>query len=355
MPITTQPFQFNRLEGGGYNNDVLACISDTEWYADGEGELYYLLANGLATIGDFAVGEVIYNTDNDGIGGGEFDGQSEWYGVRTHSPDPWTGSAQIAADISGSGNVRFEALTTKTGSLQTEIDALEAVDFTAGTGLTGGGTLASNRTFNVASANNGIVANADNIELAVASSTFTGGVKTKLNSEGVISASAQILNAGIVSASVLSTPSQGSVTLTTNGVATALDLGVQSGDSPTFAGLTVNGDLTVTGNTFEAQVTNLNVEDRFILLNSGSNSGDAGIIFGGSNGSANVGSGIFFDNPAGVFGFAQGIGAADTAATHQSKIGNIEVSASSPAAAPTFQGSGTIHVDSSTGELYIYS
>jgi hypothetical protein len=115
-------------------------------------------------------------------------------------------SAQLAADISGSGNVRFEALNTatgsintrieslntKTGSLQTEIDALEAVDFTAGTGLTGGGTLASNRTFNVVSANNGIVANADNIELAVASSTFTGGVKTKLNAEGVLSSSAQI-------------------------------------------------------------------------------------------------------------------------------------------------------------------
>ena len=125
---------------------------------------------------------------------------------------------------------------------------------------------------------------------------------------------------------------------------------------PTVSGnLTVTGDLTVTGNTFEAQVTNLNVEDRFILLNSGSNTGDAGIIFGGSDGTANVGSGIFFDNPAGVFGFSQGIGSTDTSATHQSKIGNIETSASAPAAAPTFQGAGTIHVDSSSGDLYIYS
>ena len=126
--------------------------------------------------------------------------------------------------------------------------------------------------------------------------------------------------------------------------------------NPTVSGnLLVTGDLTVTGNTFEAQVTNLNVEDRFILLNSGSNSGDAGIIFGGSDGTANVGSGIFFDNPAAVFGFAQGIGSADTTATHQSKLGNIEVSAATPSAQPTFQGVGTIHVDSSTGELYIYS
>ena len=94
-------------------------------------------------------------------------------------------SAQIAADISGSANARFETLNTHTGSiLSTQV--------IAGTGLTGGGTLAANRTFNVASANNGIVANANDIELAVGSSTFTVGVKSKLDAEGVLSSSAQI-------------------------------------------------------------------------------------------------------------------------------------------------------------------
>jgi hypothetical protein len=108
-------------------------------------------------------------------------------------------SAQLAADISGSGNVRFEALNTETGSLSTRIESLNTqtgsilgTQVIAGTGLTGGGTLAANRTLNVASANNGIVANADNIELATASSTFTDGVKAKLSAEGVISSSAQI-------------------------------------------------------------------------------------------------------------------------------------------------------------------
>jgi len=92
-------------------------------------------------------------------------------------------SLQIAADISGSGNVRFESLNTHTGSIL-------ATQVIAGTGLTGGGTLAANRTFNVASANNGIVANADNIELAVASSTFTGGVDARINAKAVTSGSA---------------------------------------------------------------------------------------------------------------------------------------------------------------------
>lgn len=386
-----------------------------------------------------------------------------------------------AAQISGSGNIRFEALNTKTGSLQSEIDALEAVNFSAGTGLTGGGTLASNRTFNVVSANNGIVANADNIELATASSTFTDGVKAKLSAEGVISSSAQIdgdflnttgddvlsgsaqiaveisgsfvsasnalqgqidsittsftlsadsgtndtfnsgetltftgdnsitttvsnneitisiandvvsgsaqlaadisgsgnvrfeaLNAatssyatklglGIVSASVLSSPSQGTARLAINGVNTDVDLGLQAGDSPAFTNLTVNGDLTVTGNTFEAQVTNLNVEDRMILLNSGSTSGDVGIIFGGSDpagdgtNNANTGSGIFWDSPTNVFGFAQDVITSAVSASVQSKIGNIETSNSNPSATPVFQGTGTTHVNESDESIWIYS
>lgn len=53
-------------------------------------------------------------------------------------------------------------------------------------------------------------------------------------------------------------------------------------DDVTIGGaLTVTGDLTVTGNTIEQQVTNLNVEDQFILINSGSSAQDAGIVVNG--------------------------------------------------------------------------
>ena len=102
---------------------------------------------------------------------------------------------------------------------------------------------------------------------------------------------------GLISGSSIASTGQGEVQLTTNGVAaTTVDLGLQTTDSPTFAGLTVAGDLTVTGNTVEAQVTNLNVEDKYILLNSGSTSGDSGIVFGGADGVANEGVGLFWDN-----------------------------------------------------------
>ena len=52
--------------------------------------------------------------------------------------------------------------------------------------------------------------------------------------------------------------------------------------NPTLTGnVTITGDLTVTGDTIEQQVTNLNVEDKFILLNSGSAASDSGIVFAG--------------------------------------------------------------------------
>ena len=56
---------------------------------------------------------------------------------------------------------------------------------------------------------------------------------------GIISSSAQ-LPSGIVSSSVASSPSQGTIRLATNGVNTDVDSGLQTGDSPTFAGITVS-------------------------------------------------------------------------------------------------------------------
>jgi hypothetical protein len=159
-----------------------------------------------------------------------------------------------------------------------------------------------------------------------------------------------IVNLKTDALSIVGTASEIETTITNNQVA----IGIVT--NPTLSGnVVVTGNLTVQGDTFENQVTNLNVEDRFILLNSGSNSGDVGIIFGGSDGVANQGSGIFFDNPAGVFGFAQGIGTADTSATHAAKLGAITTSTSNPSTAPTFQGIGSIHVNTSTEEVFIYT
>ena len=137
-----------------------------------------------------------------------------------------------------------------------------------------------------------------------------------------------------------------------------------SGDSPTFANVTTTGNVTVAGNlnvtgdTIQASVTNLNVEDRFILLNSGSNSGDAGIVFGGAGGSTiNTGDGIFYKDSDSVFAYGENIASDATSATAASKLGNIQTAAGNPTldAAPTFQGVGSIAVNTSDEGIWIFS
>jgi len=104
------------------------------------------------------------------------------------------------------------------------------------------------------------------------------------------------LGDGIISQSSAASSTQGQFVLTTNGSgASAVDLGLQSDDNPTFAGLTLNGGITTTGDaviggnlTVQGTTTTFNthdlaIEDRFIILGSGSatmdDDLDVGIIF----------------------------------------------------------------------------
>ena len=142
-----------------------------------------------------------------------------------------------------------------------------------------------------------------------------------------------------------SSPSQGTVRITGNDI----DLGLQVADSPTFDTLTLTGDLIVQGTRTELNVANLNVEDQFILLNSGSATGDVGIIFGGADTTGiNTGSAIFYDDSDAVFAYASDVKYDDNTATNVSKLGNIVELGSGGThdmAAATFQGVGTILVD----------
>ena len=181
------------------------------------------------------------------------------------------------------------------------------------------------------------------ITIAGTSTSLGGSITaaTILDSTGVVSGSSQVdylglsnTPSGILSASVLDSPAQGEARLTLNGAAqSTIDLGLQTTDSPSFAGvtagnitvgvtddntitttsgnlninattgvvavtndLTVGGDLIVSGDQIQANVTNLDIEDRYILLNSGSATiGDSGIVFGGSNGTAQEGAALIWD------------------------------------------------------------
>ena len=75
----------------------------------------------------------------------------------------------------------------------------------------------------------------------------------------------------------------------------AIDQGLTTTSDVNFNDVTVAGDLVVQGTQTTLNVANLNVEDQFILVNSGSNSKDAGIIFGGTGGTNQQGKAIIWD------------------------------------------------------------
>lgn len=257
-------------------------------------------------------------------------------------PSLVSSSAQIADDISGS----FAAASA---SFASDISALESFSSSLDS------TFTSDAELNASSST--LQSNIDSLEtntraeLNASSSTINTRIDN-LSSTLAISGSTGNDSVNLVDDAITfaGTTNEIETTVTNNQV----QIGIVS--NPTLTGnVTITGNLNVTGDTIQAQVSNINVEDRFILLNSGSTTGDSGIVFGGSDGSANQGSGIFWDSPANIFGFSAGISAEDTTATHTSKLGNIQVAASTPSTAPTFQGVGTVHVDTSDEGIWIYS
>jgi hypothetical protein len=124
--------------------------------------------------------------------------------------------------------------------------------------------------------------------------------------------------------------------------------------------LTVTGDLTVNGTTTVINTTNLAVEDQFILLASGSTSTvDAGIIV---QNAANAGEALYWENnPSGTgrWAIASNVSPTATTVTAAEFMVTAVTTAGAPSAAPTYgstnTGYGNIYVNSSNGDIYIYS
>ena len=165
---------------------------------------------------------------------------------------------------------------------------------------------------------------------------------------------------GIVSASVLASPSQGTLRLTTNGVAaTDLDTGLQTTDNVTFASLTttgdatVQGDLIVQGTTTTLQTTNTAITDKFILLNSGSaNPDEGGIIIDEGSG---TGHGLIFDSSDGRFGVNASVSSTASTANSEAYVSLVvdEDNVAHDVTDTEYHKRGNIKVDSSD-DIFIY-
>ena len=154
----------------------------------------------------------------------------------------------VSGLVSGSAQIDHDSTT---GFVANEHIDHSTVSVTAGNGLTGGGTIAATRTINVVSGNNGIVVNADDITLATSSTTFTGGVKSKMNADAVVSGSATqvraFLNVADGANNYTHPNHTGDVTSTGDG-ATVLAAAAITGKTALTTGLASTDELLVSDN-----------------------------------------------------------------------------------------------------------
>ena len=162
------------------------------------------------------------------------------------------------------------------------------------------------------------------------------------------------------SISVSDTSGQGGIDLTfSSDTLSGAVVGLGQSDSPTFAGLsvtgntTIGGNLTVNGTASYVNTQDLFVEDRFILLNSGSaNPDEGGIVIdeGGAEGHA-----YFYDSNNVRFGFTSSLDATTTGgATPDAFAAAVVDEAAGHSDVAEYQKNGNIRVTSG-GEIFIYA
>jgi len=253
-------------------------------------------------------------------------------GVKTklNAESVLSSSLQIAGDISGSltslsSSVASDiaGLVTDSGSFSTRVTALE--DFSSSLGADF----------------------VDNTELNSATSSLSASLAADIatNDSRLDDLEADAL----ISGATFSSPSQGTVRATINGVNTDIDTGLQAGDNVTFADVTITGDLTTQGTVTNINTTDLNIEDKFILVNSGSSTGNAGLI--AQNSSTNgQGTALFWDDTENRWSLDHaGADATGDTATADARIAAVALSITDT----NYQKNGNIFV-SGSGDVYIY-
>ena len=221
-----------------------------------------------------------------------------------------------------------------------------SVSVVAGDGLTGGGTIAANRTLTVVGGD-GITANANDVAVTAANTNLTSIINssftkigTATDQEYVTFGTSNEVNVHINNSERLSV------------TATGADI---TGNVTISGNLDVNGDLTTIDS------TNLRVADRFIYASSGSTSGDGGLIIGtGANG---IGTALGYDDSVKRWGLTKEDDTAHdaTAIIPRQFVVSVSGSATAPSANPhdfgTASGNriGMMHVNTDDGEIWIYS
>ena len=129
-----------------------------------------------------------------------------------------------------------------------------------------------------------------------------------------------------------------------------------SGEGVKMSGdLTVEGNFVVNGNTTNANVANLLVEDRFILLNSGSSSGDGGLIVQSGSQTAMSGAAFVFDQNVERWGVQTDVALGSIATTSSPEAYQVNYVLNANTGSATYNVKGNLKIDDSNGDIFIYS
>ena len=265
-----------------------------------------------------------------------------------------TGSFTGSFSGDGSGLTGLATSLDLSGSTgNTSID-LKTEDFTIASG-NGISTAATTNTITVAVTDGGITE--DQLNTSVAGTGLSGGGGTALSVDYGSSAGDAV--EGDTTITINGTSGEIGVTGTAaqalgGGPSYTITLPDTIADDRTFSGnVTVQGNLIVTGTTSEQQVTNLNVEDKFILLASGSaGAQDGGLIIdqGGKAGEA-----LAWDSAEGRFATTGSLALDATTFAPDAFVPMVvdeNVTESTDIA--KYQKNGNIKVDT-TGDIWIYA
>ncbi len=226
----------------------------------------------------------------------------------TGKPTLVSGSSQITiTDTTG-----FTAFSSSLASADT---AIKGTGITGGDGITSSGTIGGNNLSISADVDNTSIeidgsakislkatsVSAGSYGSATAIPTFTVDADGRLTAAGTENISTTLKISGSTGGG---TVAWGTQTLSVVGTANEIEA-TASGQTITIGlpndinvagNLSVQGNLDVQGTVTNINTTNLDVEDAFILLNSGSAAtADSGFVFGGSNGTAQSGAGLIWD------------------------------------------------------------
>ena len=261
-----------------------------------------------------------------------------------------TFSATGTTLVSGSSQINHNTTTNYVANQHIDHTSVSIV---AGNGLSGGGTIETNRT----------------MSLDTSSSTFTNGVKSKMNSDGVVSGSSQVSFNGITDKPTLVSGSS----QITYGLLTGIPSGIVSGSSQvSYTGLSnipsgivsgsVQVDLTATTNYSTGIKTRLNAEGVLSGSSQVVASLPAGTVSGSSQvsytGLSNIPSGIVSGSSQITFGSISSIpsglvsGSSQITLSSTTGYGSVLNQAVLTSSTPTFAGgtmTGTLTFSAITG------